>query len=432
MRVKTFILSIAAAAVLLCAAGARAVTPKEMEQARTVTAIVYLRNVNNTSDYLDNVSATSLSALRPSLKKTELENLRKFEAIGMPRDYASWSKEEMTAHWLKVLANPQLAIPSAGYARKMAETRLNKIQVSSPATETPGEQAQQQEQPQTEPAKADTVRPAAETNLPQPFAPATSQAEADSLAGFAPDSTALADAHPADAGSSSHTVYIIILIILVILVIGLVIFAVRRVGDSRDSRPSADADGADPDALRDSQRVIDSLRAENAELRRAIDEYKYHLSYLREERDSAERRRIEESARRPDTASRVTRQTPAPRPEPARRPDTAPSSRTRVIYLGRANADGVFLRAERDLNPDHSLYRLSTADGITGTYAVADNPDVDRRILMNPGVQLAAACILSNPGDTYGKESVATHESGTAIFENDRWRVLRPARVSLV
>ena len=110
---------------------------------------------------------------------------------------------------------------------------------------------------------------------------------------------------------------------------------------------------------------------------------------------------------------------------------SASAKGSRVIYLGRANREGMFVRAERSLNPQHSVFRLETSDNVSGIYTVVEDPEVEARILANPDLLLAGSCELEDP-DTYGKEAVATENPGTAIFEGGRWRVLRPALVRFV
>ena len=118
---------------------------------------------------------------------------------------------------------------------------------------------------------------------------------------------------------------------------------------------------------------------------------------------------------------------------PARHAETQPAPRPgqRIIYLGRANREGMFVRAERSLNPQHSLFRLQTTDNVSGTYTVADDPEVASRVLANPDLLMAVSCELKDT-DTYGKESVDTVTPGTAIFEGGRWRVLRPALIRFI
>ena len=118
---------------------------------------------------------------------------------------------------------------------------------------------------------------------------------------------------------------------------------------------------------------------------------------------------------------------------PARHAETQPAPRPgqRIIYLGRANREGMFVRAERSLNPQHSLFRLQTTDNVSGTYTVADDPEVASRVLANPDLLMAVSCELEDT-DTYGKESVDTVTPGTAIFEGGRWRVLRPALIRFI
>ena len=200
------------------------------------------------------------------------------------------------------------------------------------------------------------------------------------------------------------------------------------------------------------QRVIESLRAENRELRRACEEYKYHINYLKSEKEKADadrartgantalgpQARAEEPAPVVTLNDRYTQRREQQQPGvgqagPARHAETQPAPRPgqRIIYLGRANREGMFVRAERSLNPQHSLFRLQTTDNVSGTYTVADDPEVASRVLANPDLLMAVSCELEDT-DTYGKESVDTVTPGTAIFEGGRWRVLRPALIRFI
>lgn len=461
-------------AVMLLPAAAGAVTPEELEQARTYAAIIYLRNANNGADYLDKVSAGSLKALEGKLKDKEKENLRLFRSK-LPSSSGSdtWGMKELVEYAQKAVKAPG-NYSSTGYAAqqvtkrvrgmKLAPTRQKTEEAAVPAPTLPAEEPAAEQK--TEEPVADTL-PAA--NMPDPFAQGTTEAAADSALTAAEDS--LLNQLPGQQqqeGGNSSAIYIIILCVLVVLVVVLVIYAARyfnRQGGDPHRRPACgdrDVDdmsaatetpaairrrtaGSDDDDMRD--RTIESLRAENTELRRAIEEYKYHLNYLKAEKEKSDSRQIQTEARAATVASTATaaapaavarttvndtfsgrRQTVADTPQGDDRPD---NRRQRVIYLGRANRERMFIRAERSLNPQHSLFRLVTSDNVTGAYTVAEDAEVEDRILANPEMLLAVSCQVKD-NDTYGKEAVVTEEPGTAVFENGRWRVLRPAKVKFV
>ena len=92
---KLFLIAVA----MVTAIPSFAVTDKEMEQARAIAAKHYLRYVNNGSDYLDKLNPSSVSELSKSLKSKEQENIKSFNAVAVPKDYASWDKKKLVEYW---------------------------------------------------------------------------------------------------------------------------------------------------------------------------------------------------------------------------------------------------------------------------------------------------------------------------------------------
>lgn len=479
------------------AAGSRAVTPEELEQARTHAAIVYLRNANPGSDYLDKVSVGSRSALRAKLRNDkDRDNLELFNRkLPSTSGYESWDKEKLSDYAQKAVSAPG-NYQSTGFARSQVKKRISAMAVKAPSGTARAADDTQARQPEEQPAEEPVAVQAPADSVPAavlPDAMDTRQAEADSALSAAEDSLMAQQPQQQEVASSgSNTVYIVILCILVALVVVLVVYAARyfsrqekeKRGEERfvsggeersvSGRPdplSAPATPSRPterredrDAHRRSrvepelepddnpQRVIESLRAENRELRRACEEYKYHINYLKSEKEKADadrartgattalgpQARAEEHAPVVTLNDRYTQRREQQQPGvgqagPARHAETQPAPRPgqRIIYLGRANREGMFVRAERSLNPQHSLFRLQTTDNVSGTYTVADDPEVASRVLANPDLLMAVSCELEDT-DTYGKESVDTVTPGTAIFEGGRWRVLRPALIRFI
>lgn len=66
---------------------------------------------------------------------------------------------------------------------------------------------------------------------------------------------------------------------------------------------------------------------------------------------------------------------------------------------------------------------------MVGTFHVVDLPVVTRVVLENPREMLSGGCVAKDIDDTLGATSIVTEDSGTAIFENGYWRVLRPSRI---
>lgn len=235
-----------------------------------------------------------------------------------------------------------------------------------------------------------------------------------------------------------------VLCVLVALVVALIIYATRTSKkNNKPARDDDDDDSTDPEEERESRREsmhdsrmeeeLRSLTAENAELRRAVEDYKFHLNSLKAELEAEKRRvtmlRTERAAANAQSAERERVQTEPAAAAP--RVKGTPERLRRNIFLGRANRDGIFLRAEREVNLDQSLFRLVSNDGVTGTFTVIEEPEVEARIMADPDGTLAYSCILTDR-DTFGRESVVTERPGTAVFESGRWRVLRKAQVKLV
>lgn len=426
-----------------------AVTQKEMEQARAIAAKAWMRCANNGSDYLDPIQPTSLSELEGKLKAAEKENIKKFKSVAMASDYASWDRNRLAEYWSSVfLADPSLKIENIGYAKKMTHNAVSAMKVS-------------------EPEQAEPLRPEADATtqdaptLPDPIAQAEEVAplndDTDAALRAAEDSLLnLKAENPVEESKSDDggtAIYIVILCLLVAAVIGLVIYATKvfRKSDADEdfedspsrrekerteipthttvnihtpapTPASVSASDEQTDILAVRNREIKSLMAENAELRREIEDYKLHLKSVKK------RLAAYEEAREKHPTPRATAVS-TPITEEMSKATSAKTRRT--IYLGKAARDGIFLRAERELNPDQSLYRLISTDGLTGTFTVVDDAEVEQRVVDDPHL-LDNACLCPDADTSYAHESVMTERSGTAIFESGRWRVLRKAQVRLI
>lgn len=447
---------------LMIPLGASAVTDREMEEARTIAAQAYLRYANDGSGYLDEFKATSMAELEKKLKPKEKENLKAFKSVRTPGDYASWDKQKLTAYWSDTFFKSPGLSEKGRIARARVRKNIGRMTVAAPqpVKETPAK---------PEPAKEET--PAAAT--PQPAATdaaATPQATAapaatDTTAAMAPapapvTETAGAET-PDDNRESSHTwIYVVVLAVLVGVVIWLVGFAskVMRRNEEEGSRrePAPVADNASHREMR--EKFAATLAAKNADLsqlsaknetllkenqaiKRDMEALVAETADLRT-RLTAANARISEmeaafnamAASAAPAPARVepTRIEPAAPAAAAPRPEAAPVSRQRpgrVIYLGRANAKGIFMRADRQLSPGHSIFTLDTSDGYAGSFKVASDPTVWELALLTPAESLEGACTgpdLDRPGEA---TRIVTDSQGTAIFEDGCWKVIRKARI---
>lgn len=164
----------------------------------------------------------------------------------------------------------------------------------------------------------------------------------------------------------------------------------------------------------------------------AVDTKRQAASESKRQTNPTEPKRQSSSEPKRQSASSESKRQ-APEPESIVNPaaDSIPQSRpTAVIYLGRVNNKGIFVRADRNLKPDASVYRLETTDGYAGTYRVANNAEVWERALANPDHVLSSGCVCADITATSGKKRILTESSGTAVFEGGCWKVIRKAKIA--
>jgi hypothetical protein len=425
-----------------------AVTKEEMEEARTIAAIVYLRNANNGSDYLDNVSAKSLSELEGKLKDTEKKNLATFKSVGLPSDYASWDKAKLVEYWSSTFySNSEIKkIQSVGFARNTTKRRIEAMNIAAPsaaAAESPADET-------TPEAATEETTDETATNLESPIMEETVsdteaqlKAQEDSIANLnkGVDSDSV-------IGEQSHTwLYIIILIILVAAMAALIVYASKVFKRQNDDYERTKLDKATDSYDREAaEREKEAMQAQIEELKRTANDCRTHLTNVKKELETERQRNEELQTRTSDKPVRRDTEAPqvisttqdapanmirrrAPQPQPATERSEA-RREGRVIYLGRANSSGMFVRAEKEINKDKTVFRLVSKDGITGTFAVVDDYEVQDRILDDPENELGNACFCDDFDNT-DRTEIITERNGTAIFESGRWRVLRKAHITL-
>ena len=413
------------AAALLAAtaaAPATAVTDKEMDEARAITAKAYLRYANNGSGYLDEIDVKSMSDLTPKLKAKEKENLKAFNSVKVPSDYASWDKEKLVEFWSVTFFTSPALSDQGKVAKSTVRRRISAMKVSAPAKpEAPAPQT-----PEAEPAAAPhpVAADTAAAQAAMPTAAGAVEAQQDILQ----DQKAIEkDAAEADTGTheeQSHTwVYVLVLAILVAVVIWLVVYAANLM----KRQPQGDADEAgdsDTEEVKSrARRAIDKKNQEIEDLHRRLEteENKSADLGMELEKLKLEHSRLEDRiAQLREENTRLTRELQTPHP-------AAPI--IKVIYLGRANARGIFVRADRRINAGNTIYRLDTNDGLVGTFHVVDEPEVVDVAISDPTLYLGNGCICDDIEDVAGVTRIATESAGTAIFENGYWKVLRKTRI---
>lgn len=445
MQLK-FILTIAL--ILGVCAGAKAVTDAEMEQARAITAKNYLRWVNNGSGYLDDIKTLpkSVEELKKSLHEKEKENLKKFEAVAVAKDYASWDKDRLVKYWSETfLESPGL--DPVGKGSKSRTVKHLKSMTVTPPTEKPAEKP---EEPTLEQTAADEA-------TAQPADAVADEIAAGMADGAAFDST-LAEPEPAPAEdldavrpkkSNATWIYVGILVLLVIVVIVLVIYAARAMkGNNAEAKDSSDEigggekkDTADEapayvptdtvsrkehefmierknEKIRKVKAELDVVREENARLQASVDSLQNRLSQAQTQLESLRLSKAEAESRQEDTVTEAV----APRKNVT----------MRSLYLGRVNKNGLFVRADRQLNPEGTVYRLETEDGYTGSFRVVNAPEVVDRSLENPAHWLDGGCIVDSTVPADDASEIITESSGTAVLENGCWKMIRKAKVRLL
>lgn len=452
-------------ALVLGAGFARAVTAEEMEQARVITAQLYLRWANDGSGYLDELSPKTMAQLEKSLKKTEQENIRAFKAVKTPGDYASWDKEKLVAYWSDTFFKSPGLLDKGRSAKGRVKSRLNKLSVTAPS-------ADRKEQPGEEPAASTgkeivtlSDAPAAARDAVQTADSLARAAEEAAIAAVSADSAAAEEKSSKSSGVSVW-IYVVALCILVGVVIWLVIFASKSMksseefadvsSQSRDddapvSRMSVGVDStasaasgylADEAADDDEPVTPESVTRDSAAEVRLREKYATLLADKNEEIRSLNRRLLdlreenfrlsEENARLVSERDKAARRTAeaaaasasASLPQRRRRPAQ------RDIYLGRVNRDGLFVRADKNPVEGKTVYRLTTSDGFTGTFRVIEDAAMQDKMLDNPEEWLARGCVARDLEATDDMEEIITESAGTAVFEDGCWRVLRQAKIS--
>lgn len=450
----------------------KAITDQEMDHARAVTALWYLRWVNNGSDYLESLDPKSMSELEGKLKQKEKENIKAFKSVSVPSDYSKWDKEKAVTYWSETFFKSKGLDDQGRNARARVKKKLSAMTFSAPSDPSAKPEAAPSPEPVAElpsaaPEPEETAP--AETELPSAQEIVNQSNEMDSMVA---DQT---ETVPADQDSkkegSSNWIYIVALLVLVGIVVWLVIFASRTMQNSskaaaeipdEDDQPVKPqpmqteapasprkseirqpiaAVAEDPDEsesiLRDRfarrlsakdteihelQRSVRDLRDENLRLADDNSKLKSDLSIARRELDTLKNRRREaEEAVAPPVVERVAE------PSVARTRGSVP---THDIYLGRANSKGIFVRADRKPVEGKSVFVLSTSDSYTGTYRILQSASTIDMALENPEYYLSGGCVAADILATSEADGINTVSSGTAIFEDGCWRVLRKAKIA--
>ena len=461
-----------------------AVTDKEMEQARAIAAKHYLRYANNGSDYLDKLNPSSVAELSKSLKAKEKENIKSFNAVTVPKDYASWDKSKLVEYWSSTFFRSPGLKEDGKKCLSVLARNLNKINVGAPSSEP---KASEPAKPADEPKAATPAKPNddKQTNTSASAAPASQTGETTVSNETAPQNTevnaseeelvnqAVAQAE-ADSGiedeqpkkSSNTGWYIGILIVLVGVVIWLVMYASKSMKETgaslannkageKEIREIKKAAKEEQNKMREQYAnsliskndEIKQLMAQNETLERELDSAKREAEALRRELSAAKREisntmqsNIDRPAPQPlpqakprhqaERTEQEQRQAHAPQ-----RPQTSPArpgGLPPVVFLGYVNQKGLFVKASRTLNTEASVYRMDIPDGHHGLFRVVNDPDILDRLLDNTSMWLEGGCVIENPEDADIAAEIVTLQPGEALFNDNICRVTKKARIKFV
>lgn len=422
-----------------------AVTDREMEQARTIAAKHYLRYANNGSDYLDKINPTTMDELSRQLKAKEVENIKSFKAVSVPKDYASWDKAKLVEYWSNTFFKADGLLPDGKKCLSILSKNLNKINVQAPTQLSPKEETAAQKQ-ETAPA-AEQTSPAAETAVPAPADTAALAEEAVLAAQNEATEEMLEEEHPQKSSGTGW--YVAILIILVGVVIWLVLYAQKSMKET--GQIVADHKNGEKEvreAKKSAKEEVNKIREQYAESIAAKNE---EIKQLREQCDAlqAENERLkEESARNAAKALNAAKAanaakeaaaaaaaiaTPDPVPEKPKAENRQPAtSLPPVVYLGYVNQRGLFVKASRSLNVETSVYRMDIPDGVHGSFKVVSDASILDRLLEDVNLWLAGGCDIENPEDADIANEIITIEPGKAVFSDNMCRVVKKARIKFI
>lgn len=401
--------------IALLPALATAVTKQEMEQARTIAAKAYIRYVNDGSGYLDDLNPQTIEELQASLKPKEKENIKPFLEIPVPTDYQNWDLQQLADYWAGTAFKTKGLVEKGLGGKNRARSQINKMKIASTSDNSSESNTAVESKSTPQSTESSTI----ENNV----TPIDTLSQIEDLALASESEDIDLDIEEA----SNYTwVYIMILAILVAFVIALIIYGVNIIKKNGTNSKNAERQQAieaeesidnyqnmladkDYEIATLNKKLNEALRL-NADLKTKIDELSAELNTLRYTPAFAANKKVE--------PAKELEESPA-----------AKSSTLHTIYLGRANAKQIFVRADRMLNPGNSVFVLDTSDGIIGTFKVADSPEAWRLALSNPLEYLANACTGPDLENASEATRILNEEAGTAVFEGGCWRVIKKAKI---
>ncbi len=100
----------------------------------------------------------------------------------------------------------------------------------------------------------------------------------------------------------------------------------------------------------------------------------------------------------------------------------------RILFMTAPNDEGVFIGSSETEQVGKSIYQLSTTDGVHGTFIMLDTPDAIATAMISVSQFVKTACKVQGNLSPYPQQ-IQTLEEGTAVLENDSWRITNKAIV---
>ncbi|MDO4511703.1 MAG: hypothetical protein Q4B68_07805 [Bacteroidales bacterium] len=99
------------------------------------------------------------------------------------------------------------------------------------------------------------------------------------------------------------------------------------------------------------------------------------------------------------------------------------------LFLSRPDDNGRFLAASPYVEPGNSIFLLTTADGVKGTFEVIENAGVHHMALMMPTENLTRACTGTDIQVSAGKTRIVTDAPGEAVKDGSLWKITKQATI---
>ena len=401
-----------------------AATPDQMEQARVQAFKACLRNMNDASGYLDDLHPKSMAELEKKLKDKEKDNIGKLKGIDIPSEseYAGWDKAQFEQFWVGTFVN-KAGVKSSGFCKGQVKNAISGIKVTK-AEKPVAEEKEKAAAGGNAPAESAKAVPVEQQEVA--VERQTAEVQTQDIPAVATED--VKPAAPEESKKNSNTASIVVLCILVLVVIALVGYAlnVMKKNKVRQAQSPRAARRKAPRYEEDSYRPAATVQSDPEEESPFA---AYSSAPEPEPVRPADPKDREIERLRSEIAALQSQMKGRPSAPAASAFGAAPRRNPRIIYLAQANSDGVFARADARYNRGNSIFKLVTTDGVSGSFSVIEDPTVFELALMMPTDFLVNACTGRNLQLSEGARIIVNEASGTALFEDGRWRVSRKAQI---